>query len=375
MPPASHETAGVHWETTLAEAETLDAQPELVANFNHFQRYSTSATELSWAVLRRSGQLVAAAPVVRLRRRSVTDLLQTAWRRRLGWLAPVLRKTTLLVDTAFLAFDPASPFLVAPEEDRLAAKQTIADFLCRQKKVDTVWIAEPPAEATWAAGGKFDQFHTLPMVAIDLAGSDSFDAYLATLSKKRRRNYRHESEAFAAVGATIEVVEGPLAARPELLAALVDCLRASEARSDLSVPFNDVLISPQAFAAQPQTALVARVGDRAVGFMSFLQAGDRWMQVHGGLDYSLSLEAYAYHNLIYAAVREAIARGCRAVTMGPLNNETKRRAGTDLSPIVASVWNRFPVDRIVARGWLFPRLAIYQGPLSDGSTAAAPRGV
>ena len=33
-------------------------------------------------------------------------------------------------------------------------------------------------------------------------------------------------------------------------------------------------------------------------------------------------------------------RGCRVLTLGPLNNETKRRAGGELRPIVSSLWNK-----------------------------------
>ena len=269
----------------------------------------------------------------------------------------------MLVDTAFQAYDDASPILTAPEENRVLAKLALANFLRKQKKIDTVWISEPPEEAAWAAG-TFDQFHTLPMVVIDLRGAGDFQGYLAGLSKKRRRNYRHEADAFAAGKGTIEVVAEPPAGQRDLAGQLVACLRASEAHATLFAPYNDVLAGAEAFAEQPQTAIVARAAGQVVGFMSFLQVGRRWMQVHGGLDYGRSHEVFAYHNLIYAAVREALARGCEEVTMGPLNNETKRRAGSELRPIVASVWNRWPADRALARAFFFRNFGVYSGPLA-----------
>ena len=64
------------WQTVLDPGLPLGGAPELIANFNHFQRFSTPQTELAWAVLRRAGTIVAAAPVVRLRRRAVTDLFR-----------------------------------------------------------------------------------------------------------------------------------------------------------------------------------------------------------------------------------------------------------------------------------------------------------
>lgn len=372
MSQPSPDNLEVAFEPSFEPPAELPLAPDLTANYALFERYNTAATELRWAVARQSGRVVAAAPITRLRRRPATDMLRPEWRQRLGWLGPLARKTSLIVDTAFLAFDEHSPFQIAEGVDRHAAKQAIARFLCRQKKIDTVWIAEPPAEAAWAVGERFDQFQILPMTSIDLAGCASFDDFLASLSKKRRRNYRHESGVFAEAGATIATVEGPLAAQPQLLQQLVTLLQASEAHSDLIAPYNDVLIAPEAFAEQQQTALVAAVDDRVVGFMSFVHVGDRWMQVHGGLDYDRSHDVLAYHNLIYAGVQAAIERGCRVMTMGPLNNETKRRAATDLHPIVASVWNRWPADRWLARAWFFKNFGVYYGPIeAPGAGAAA----
>ena len=84
---------------------------ELTANFDFYAKYSSAQTELYWAVVEDDGELIAAAPVVRLARRPATEMLRSEVRRWLGWLGPFSRKTTLLVDTAFLAYDDRSPFL------------------------------------------------------------------------------------------------------------------------------------------------------------------------------------------------------------------------------------------------------------------------
>ncbi len=232
-----------------------------------------------------------------------------------------------------------------------------------------MWIAEPSDEAAWAAADGFDQFQTLPIVHVELEGCASADDYLATLSKKRRRNLRHERETFANAGATIERHEGPLGDRAALVDELVACLRASAQHSALTVPYNDVLIDPRAFAKQRQTVLVARVAGQAVGFMSFLVDGDRLMQCHGGLDYQRSHDVLAYHNLIYAGIELAIERRCRLMSMGPLNNETKRRAAGALRPIVAGLWNRNPLDAFVARKLFIKNFDVYSGEV--GATGSA----
>ena len=138
------------------------------------------------------------------------------------------------------------------------------------------------------------------------------------------------------------------------------------------MPYNDVLTSPAAFAHQQQCILVALLHGRAVGFMSFLHEGDRLMQCHGGLDYERSLDICAYHNLIFAGVKLALMRGCRLLSMGPLNNETKRRAGTTLKPMVASLWNRLPGDRLVGNKFFVPNFQVYRGPFPRPVAAQIP---
>ena len=347
----------------------------IVENFVHYAGYSSAGTVLFWAKAYTGDRLAAAVPVVRLVRRKATDMLRAPLRRWLGpTLGPLAKKTTLLVDTAFLAYDDRSPFLTVAGVDRSTAKRALSDFLKSQRKVDTVWISEPPEEAAWAADQGYVQFHTLPMVQVDVGDCRSLDDYAARLSKKRRRNFRHDRDTFAAAGATIETHRGPLADSPQLLEQLLACLAASAAHSQLTVPYNDVLTDPRAFAAQRQTVLVARDGKRVVGFMSFLQDGDRLMQCHGGLDYQRSHELLAYHNLIYAAVEHAINAGCRMLSMGPLNNETKRRAGGVLRPIVSSLWNRNPIDALVARKLFVKNFDVYRGEVGAAASECSTGG-
>ncbi len=326
--------------------------------------FSTSETELFWAKAYEGERLAAVAPVVRLRKRKGTDLLRQPMRKWLGLLiGPLSRKTTLLVDTAFMAYDACSPFLTAPGVDRPAVKRAISNFLKSQKKVDTVWISEPPEEAEWAAGEKYAQFHTLPMVQVPVEGCASLDQYLASLSRNRRRNFKRERDLFAKAGATIEIWRGVVRDNPPLLDDVIACLAASAAHSQFTVPYNDVLTARAAIGALEQAVLTARLGDKVVGFMSCLEDDGRLMQCHGGLNYAESHEIKAYHNLISRAIELAIERGCRVLTLGPNTNETKRRAGGLLRPIVSSLWNRMPGDRIVARKLFIKNFEVYRGEL------------
>jgi hypothetical protein len=343
---------------------------EAVAACAGYFLFSTRDTELFWAKAYKGDSLVAIAPVVRLRKRKATDLLRQPLRKWLGLLfGPLANKTTLLLDTAFMAYDACSPFLTAPGVDRAAVKREISDFLKRQKKVDTIWISEPPEEAEWAVdqnnAQNYSQFHTLPMVQVVLEGCDSLEQYLATLSRNSRRNFKRERDVFTKAGGVIEVWEGVIGDNPKLHAQVMACLEASAAHSKFTVPYNDVLTAPAAIAALRQIVLTARLGDKVIGFMSCLQDGDRLMQCHGGLNYVESHEVKAYHNLISHAIELGIARHCRVLTLGPNTNETKKRAGGRFRPIVSSMWNKLPGDRLVARKLFIKNFEVYRGELGS----------
>jgi hypothetical protein len=326
--------------------------------------FSTPDTELFWVKAYDSDRLVGLACVVKLRKRKATDMLRAPVRKWLGpILGPLARKTTLLLDTAFMAYDARSPFFTAEGVDRPAVKRAISNFLKAQKKVDTIWISEPPEEAEWAAGEKYHQFHTLPMVQVVVEGCATLDDYLATLNRNRRRNFKRERELFAKAGGTIQEYRGVIGDNPELHKQVMACLSSSGAHTQFNVPYNDVLTHPDAIARQWQIVLTAHVASRVVGFMSLLIDGRRLMQCHGGLDYERSHEVKAYHNLISAAIEVTLAEGLDMLTLGPMTNETKRRAGGVFRPIVSSLWNRLPGDAFFAKQVFSKNFEVYRGEL------------
>lgn len=362
-PPASPFRITTDVNLTSAERIAVGGG-EAVASCGLYFPFSTPDTELFWAKAYEGDRLVGLAPVVRLRKRKATDMLRPGMRRWLGpILGPLSRKTTLLLDTAFMAYDARSPFFTVLGADRTAIKRAMSAFLKSQKKVDTIWISEPPEEAEWAAGEKYHQFHTLPMVQVKLDNCQSLDDYLATLNRNRRRNFRRERDLFSKAGGVIQEYRGVIGDNPPLHQQVMKCLDASGASSQFNVPYNDVLTNPQAIAAQWQIVLTAHLDGQAIGFMSLLQDGDRLMQCHGGLDYVRSHEVKAYHNLISAAIELAIRKGLRRLTLGPMTNETKRRAGGTFRPIVSSLWNRLPGDAFFAKRVFSKNFEVYRGEL------------
>jgi len=336
---------------------------QTLANYCHFVSFSSPEIQLFFARVEEQGRLVAVAPVVRLWKCRATDMLKPSLQKWLGpWLGPILRKTTLLVDTAFLAYEYRSPFFCVEDADQHSVKASVSEFLKSQKDVDSVWITEPETDATFVSYEEYDSFPILPMVHVRTAGFDTMEEYVGSLSQKRRRNYRQEREAFRTAGATVEVVNSPL--NVSLATAMYRCLAQSASRSVFRVPYNKVLTNEAAFRQQKQMALVARLQERVIGFMTFIINDKTLLQSHGGLDYDLSLEVRAYHNLAYALIEYAIGRGLERVSFGPLNNETKRRVGTHLMPVVASLWTRNPIDRVLAKKFFIRNFHVHSSGVS-----------
>jgi hypothetical protein len=347
-----------------AEERAAVGGGEAVASCARYVPFSTPDTELFWVKAFDGERLVGLACVVKLRKRKATDMLRAPVRKWLGpILGPLAKKTTMLLDTAFMAYDARSPFFTAEGVDRVAVKQAISDFLKFQKKVDTIWISEPPEEAEWAASEKYHQFHTLPMVQVVVKGCATLDDYLATLNRHRRRNFRRERELFASAAGTIKEYRGVIGDNPELHKQVMACLHSSGANTKFNVPYNDVLTHPDAIAKQWQVVLTAHVDGKVVGFMSLLIDGNRLMQCHGGLDYKRSHEVKAYHNLISAAIELTMNEGLDVLTLGPMTNETKRRAGGVFRPIVSSLWNRLPGDAFFAKNVFSKNFEVYRGEL------------
>ena len=115
------------------------------------------------------------------------------------------------------------------------------------------------------------------------------------------------------------------------------------------------------FSARRSTPSWQVPGGRLVGFFSFIPNDPALQQCHGGFDYEGSHQVRAYANLINAAVEHAITGGFQRVTLGPLNNETKRRAGTHLMPVMVSLWCRSRLSRLLLRRFFLRNFQVYTG--------------
>ena len=177
-------------------------------------------------------------------------------------------------------------------------------------------------------------------------------------------DFLNQQKPFEENGGSIDLVTPPLA--EDLACQLHQLLTKSAVNNrrhhDLAVPFEDVQIHREAFLTQQQHVLVAKVSERPVGFFGFFSNGDVMHQCHGGFDYDLTLKTKAYHNVMNGAIQHAIEEGYSRVTFGPLNNETKRRIGTEFAPVNAHLWSREKLVGIMSKLLFIPNFQVYCGP-------------
>lgn len=363
MPPAATASTRltVRDESTLTpkERDALGRKPTL-DNFAHYAKYSTPKTRLFFAKVYRGEQFLGLAPITKLVKYKSTELLRPTLRK---WMGPgfgfLSKRTTYMVDSAFLAFEYTNPFFCPKAQDEDTVRCCVSEHLQRQPDVDTVVLTEPRRDTAWAEQQGYDCFSTSPMVHVDLSGHQTVESYLASLDKKRRKNWRADRRVFDAQGGTFELHGAPIP--PAVLQEMHTCLLKSASQSDFCVPFEDVLNGKPAFLGQDQQALVARVDGRIVGFFSFFANGDVMQQCHGGLDYEDSHDVKAYANLINAAIGHGIHHGFKRLSMGTLHNETKRRAGSHLMPVMVGIWFRSAVAGFLTRKLLLKNFQIYRG--------------
>jgi hypothetical protein len=351
-------------ERTWSQEESALFMNPLFDNFAHFAPHSTDSTNISIAKVRRDGELIGVAPLMRILRYRGTRLLEQRSRR---WMDPLMglfsRSNLCMIDASFMGFRHADPFIALDSSDALGVRESVFTHLKNCPDVDSVMISEPAGDPAWLHDSGFCTFLQFPLVRIDIEGCRTFDDYLAGIGRKRRHHLRQERKLFAKAGARIEVLAPPI--DEDLARELHSCLLASSRRNDdgIEVPFKEVMLSEQAFLAQHQWVIIARLGEEIAGFFSFIPHEGVIAQCHGGFNYEHSLPIKAYPNLIHAAVEYAIESGCREVTLGPLNNEAKRRAGT-MKPVMSGIWCRNTATRLLMNNVFVKRFQLYQGEVA-----------
>ncbi|MEV7213065.1 GNAT family N-acetyltransferase [Kitasatospora cineracea] len=346
--------------------------------FRALERSRVGPSGYAYLTVRRGAETVAVLPLCLFRDLRLDRIVGPQERRLLAPLrrhaprllrVPMLFCGHLLGQGHVLAAEP----LDGPAGELLVS--AVLDF-ARRERLGTVVLKDfagpdlAPLRAPLTAAGFF-LVPSLPDTELALP-VDSFEQYLAALPAKPRRNARAKIRRFAArPGLRIEV----LADFAHLLPAALALYGQVMDRADQTLDVLDHAFLA-ALADDPLSRLVACFEDeRLVGFLLCLftpgdgngaGGGDGEGVVAGaavgatgariGLDYRLAHDAALYHNLHYAAVRLALAAGCRHIRFAQTAYLPKVELGCALVEQWHAMTHVRPLPRALLRRLLPPAL-------------------
>ncbi|ARQ68816.1 GNAT family N-acetyltransferase [Streptomyces marincola] len=330
--------------------------------FSAMERGAIGPDGYAYLVVRRGARVVAVLPLclfggLRL------DRVVGPGERRL--LAPVAARAPRLLrlPTLFCGHLLGQGHVLGPGRDDPAVARLLVGAVlefARARRLRTVILKDFAADELAPLRGALRQHGftvvpSLPDTELRLPHR-SFDAHIAALPAKPRRNARSNIRKFAAhPGLRMEVLDSFAHLLPQILGLYRQVMdRADQTLDELDAAFLAAL--------RPGDGLRPRLvacfaGDRLVAFLLCLFSGAGATGARIGLDYALAHEARLYHNVHYAAIRLAIAAGCRHIRFAQTAYTPKVEFGCDLVAQHHAITHLRPFRRALLRRVLPPALA------------------
>ncbi|MDI5970783.1 GNAT family N-acetyltransferase [Streptomyces sp. SL13] len=324
--------------------------------FDAMERGAIGVDRFGYAVLREGARISAVLPMSGQRALRLENVVGPRERRL---LAPVVRwaPRTLGVPMLFCGHFIGQGHLLAREPlsgPALEALVAAALGFARRHRLGTVVFKDfgerdltPLRPALHAHGFFFAP--ALPDTELAL-GHGSFDAYLAALPAKPRRNARRNIRVFEDSGLRMEMLTafGPL---------LPDMLGLYRQVMDRADQVLDVIDGSFLRALQEADGLDERLvacfeGRRLVGYLHCFLRGRGMVAARIGMDYRLAHAARLYHNLHYAAIALGIAEGREHIRFAQTAYEPKREMGCVLVEQSYAMTHLRPLPRAALRALL-----------------------
>ena len=211
------------------------------------------------------------------------------------------------------------------------------------RRADCIVIKDLPGEAPGAAAALgslgFVPMPTEPDMVLELPVTwASFDDYLASLKTRYRRSVLRVARRIDGAGYTVERLPGAAVERyQDRLQALYrqvhDAARLRLARAPASY-----LPALARIAGDRLRCTVVRRGSELAAFVTTLRDGDTAVGYHLGFDRRLAACLPLYPRLLHATLADALALGCRRLSLGRTALDSKARLGA--SPVPLTVWLR-----------------------------------
>jgi predicted N-acyltransferase len=250
----------------------------------------------------------------------------------------------------------------APGLDAVGLWPAVAEALYRIRRADRlsgqtdfalVKDITPAEEAGIASLRRFSYrpVETDPNMVLELQPHwRTYDDYLASLDGKYRKSARQIAKAIEAAGCRVELLRD-LDASAEHLYSLYLQVQANNALRLVTVP-PAFLPSLARNAGENFRCSVVRRGADIIGFVTTLKDGDTAVGYQIGFDRIAVGELPIYLRLLHATVADAIALGCRRLSLGRTALEPKARLGARPEPMQVWLRHRAPAMNLILRNLL-----------------------
>jgi predicted N-acyltransferase len=247
----------------------------------------------------------------------------------------------------------------APGEDREALWPAVSEALYRIRRADHLLGEADLVMVKDLAGTdgealrpySYRPVETEPNMVLELPETwKKYADYLAGLTSSYRQAAKKIGKEIEKAGCRVEPLENP-AAHADRLHALYLQVHDNAAIRPVTLPAAYLPSLASALGDRFRCSAVKR-GDEILGFVVTLRDGDTAVGYYLGFDRAAAEQVPLYLRLLHACVEDAIAMGCRRLSLGRTALEPKARLGAQPRPLRVWVRHRHPLLNLIVRGLL-----------------------
>jgi hypothetical protein len=250
----------------------------------------------------------------------------------------------------------------APGEDRSALWPAVAEALYRIRRADhllgetdLILVKDLPDSEAPAAEAlrpySYRPLETDPDMILEIPGSwKKYEDYLAGLTSSYRQSAKKIGKEIDKSGCRVERL-ADLAPHADRLHALYLQVHENAAVRPVTLAPGYLPAMARALGDRFRCAAVRR-GEEILGFVVTLKDGDLGVGYYLGFDRAAAAEIPLYLRLLHAVVEDAIAMGCRRLSLGRTALDPKARLGARPNPMRVWVRHTHPWLNVILRGLL-----------------------
>lgn len=252
----------------------------------------------------------------------------------------------------------------APNQNHKLLWPAVAEAIYRLRRADKlsgdtdfVMVKDiPDAHASGASAlsrFSYRELETEPNMVLEISPQwRSYEAYMASLTSKYRKQAKQIEKEVAAAGCIVEEIGGEDVARHagQLHALYMQTHRNARVRL-VTLPAT-FLPTLAARLGDDMRFTVVRQGEQLLGFVTTVRDGETAVGYYIGFDRKANADFLIYFRLLQAVVDHAVKLGCRRLSLGRTALEPKARLGARPDPLRIWIRHRIPMLNVVVRGLL-----------------------